>query len=222
MTSIGFVTDDALGESSANTAWLGTVLTDSIYRYPLADDGSGFDFADDEGLSDLVDDNEQKGDLGESEPYVVGSGFGIVTHIVRGPDGMVYVVSHDSGNVYRIGPADQVGGEGGPGGSPAATAGEGSGEVVEITVGTDDGSDLLFDPIEVSVPAGATVRLTFTNESTVPHNLTFGEPINVATATVVDPGEEETIEFTAPEAGEYTFVCTLHAGMEGTLVVEGG
>ena len=32
VTSIGFVTDDALGESSVNTAWLGTVLTDTLLR----------------------------------------------------------------------------------------------------------------------------------------------------------------------------------------------
>ena len=97
----------------------------------------------------------------------------------------------------------------------------GSGEVVEITVGTDEGAELVFDPTEVSVPAGATVRLTFVNQATVPHNLTFDEPIGAATATIVDPGAEETLEFTAPEPGEYTFVCTLHPGMEGTLVVEG-
>jgi aldose sugar dehydrogenase len=217
-TSIALVTDSALGDSSANTAWIGTVLTDSIYRYPLADDGTGFDFGDDEGLSDGVDDNAQKGDLGESADYVVGSGFGIVTHIVPAPDGMVYVVSLDSGTVYRVGPADQIGSDG-PSESAAPTDGEAGGEVVEITVGTDEGTELLFDPTEVSVPAGATVRLTFVNESTVPHNLTFGEPINAATATIVDPGAEETIEFTAPEAGEYTYVCTLHPGMEGTLTV---
>jgi glucose/arabinose dehydrogenase/uncharacterized cupredoxin-like copper-binding protein len=225
VTSIAFVTDDALGESSANTAWLGTVLTDSLLRYPLADDGSGFDFASDAGLSDGVDDNEAKGDLGESADYVVGTGFGVVTHIVRAPDGLLYVASLSAGTVYRIGPADQVGAGGEPDASaPAASAGasgDASGEVVEITVGTDEGTELLFDPTEVTVPAGATVRLTFVNESTVPHNLTFGDPINAATATTVAPGDEETIEFVAPEAGEYEYVCTLHPGMDGVLVVEG-
>ncbi|HET9417276.1 MAG TPA: PQQ-dependent sugar dehydrogenase [Candidatus Limnocylindria bacterium] len=230
VTSLAFVTDDSLGESSTNTAWLGTVLTDSLLRYPLRDDGSGFDFADDAGLSDLVDDNEAKGDLGESADYVVGTGFGVVTHIVTAPDGLLYVASLSAGAVYRIGPADQVGGGGAPSASApassaapssAAPSGEADGEIVEITVGTDAGSELLFDPLEVSVPAGATVRLTFVNESTVPHNLTFGEPINAATATTVPPGEEETIEFVAPEPGEYEFVCTLHPGMEGTLTVEG-
>lgn len=219
VTSIAFVTDDALGESSVNTAWLGTVLTDSLLRYPLAEDGSGFDFGDDQGLADLVDDNAQKGDLGESAAYVVGTGFGVVTHIVPAPDGLLYVASISNGAVYRIGPADQVGGGGAPAGS-AAPSGDAQGEVVEITVGTDTGSANVFDPGEVSVPAGATVRLTFTNDATVPHNLTFDDPINAATAVTVQPGAEETIEFTAPEAGEYTFVCTLHPGMEGTLVVE--
>ncbi len=222
VTSIAFMTDDALGESSTNTAWLGTVLTDSLYRYPLADDGSGFDFGDDEGLRDVVDDNAAKGDLGESADYVVGTGFGIVTHIVPGPDGLLYLTSLSAGEVHRIGPADQVGG--GSGEAPAESAapsGEAAGETVEITVGTDTGSANEFVPTEVSVPAGATVVLTFVNESdSVPHNLTFGDPINAATATTVPAGESETIEFTAPEAGEYTFVCTLHPGMEGVLVVE--
>lgn len=97
----------------------------------------------------------------------------------------------------------------------------GAGEIVEITVGTDDGTELLFDPTEITIPAGARVRLTFVNESTVPHNLTFDGPITAATENVVDPGESETIEFTAPESGEYTYVCTLHPGMEGTLTIDG-
>ena len=220
VTSIGFMTDDGLGESSVNTAWLGTVLTDSLYRYPLTDDGSGFDFADDPGLSDFVDDNVQKGDLGESAEYVVGTGFGTITHIVPSADGALFVVSLTGGAVYRISAA---GSDAPATAAPVASAGASSaagGEVVEITIGTDTGTELLFDPLEATVPAGATVRLTFTNDSTVPHNLTFGAPINAATANIVDPGDQETIEFTAPEAGEYTFVCTLHPGMEGTLTVE--
>jgi plastocyanin len=96
-----------------------------------------------------------------------------------------------------------------------------SGSTVEITVGTDSGAELKFEPGEVSVPAGADVRLTFENRSTVPHNLTFQRPPNVATSTVVAAGTSETLEFKAPAPGEYAFVCTLHPGMAGTLLVEG-
>lgn len=126
VTAIAFVVDDALGESSANTAWLGSVLTDSIYRYPLASDGSGFDFGDDEALADGVDDNSAKGDPGESADYMVGSGFGVVTHILQGPDGMLYVSSLSNRAVYRIGPADGMT-DGGSGGSEGSG---GSGEAV--------------------------------------------------------------------------------------------
>ena len=102
------------------------------------------------------------------------------------------------------------------------TSGEPSGETVEITVSTDTGADLKFDPAELTVQAGADVRVTFENRASVPHNLTFQTPINVATSTVVAPGTSETVEFKAPAAGEYSFVCTLHPGMGGKLIVQGG
>jgi plastocyanin len=92
---------------------------------------------------------------------------------------------------------------------------------VEITVGTDTGAELKFDPAELTVQAGADVRVTFENRASVPHNLTFQAPINVATSTVVAPGTSETAQFQAPAAGEYAFVCTLHPGMDGKLIVSG-
>jgi plastocyanin len=108
---------------------------------------------------------------------------------------------------------------------PAAsgpTGTEPSGETVEITVGTDTGADLKFDPAELTVQAGSKVQVTFENRASVPHNLTFQAPINVATETVVAPGTSETVEFTAPSLGEYAFVCTLHPGMGGKLIVAAG
>lgn len=104
LTAIGFVGDDRLGERSANTAWIGTVLTDSLLRYPVAEDGRSLAL---EGpLADQVDHNSEKGDLGESADYVVGTGFGVVTDIAQGPDGALYVVSLGNGAVYRLTAAD--------------------------------------------------------------------------------------------------------------------
>ena len=100
VTAIGCVADDRLGASSQGTAWMGTVLTDSLLRYPLAPDGASLAL---EGpLADGVDDNAAKGDLGESEPFVVGTGFGVITDIQQGPDGALYVVSLGNGAVYRL------------------------------------------------------------------------------------------------------------------------
>ena len=222
VTSVALVPGDGLGGSAAGSAWFGTVLTDSLYRYPLAADGRGLDLANDPGLADGVDDNTAKGDVGESAEYVVGSGFGVVTHLVPTADGgSLYVVSLSNGAVYRVAPG--AGGDGGASpapGAPSASPGAGSsGDVTAITIGTDTGSALLFDPTEATVPAGAQVELTFRNLSAVPHNLTMGDGIEAATSTIVAAGAEETISFTAPEPGTYDFVCTLHPGMDGTLTV---
>lgn len=109
-------------------------------------------------------------------------------------------------------------------GQPTASGATGSppsGVTVQVTIGTDSAADLKFDPGELTVKAGADVRVTFENRATVPHNLTFQAPINVASAAVVDPGTSATLQFTAPEPGEYAFVCTIHPGMGGKLIVAG-
>jgi plastocyanin len=100
---------------------------------------------------------------------------------------------------------------------PSASPG---GETTSLTIGTKTGDELEFDPDEVGVPVGAQVSVTFENRAALPHNLTFGEPINVATSPVVAAGASETIEFTAPAPGDYAFNCTIHPGMQGTLTVE--
>jgi glucose/arabinose dehydrogenase/plastocyanin len=224
LTSVWLVRDDALGASSRDTAWFGTVLTDSILRYPLAADGAGLQL--EGGLADKVDDNTAKGDLGESKDNVVGTGFGIITDIRQAPDGLLYVVSLSDGTVYRIEPNE---GGASPSSSasasapPAASASPSSAPpasgATELTIGTTTDASLKFDPETATVPTGAAVRLTFENRDSVPHNLTFGEPINAKTATIVPPGASETIEFTAPAPGSHKFTCTIHPGMEGTLEV---
>ncbi len=104
--------------------------------------------------------------------------------------------------------------------SAAASASPG-GAATKITIGTKADDELEFDPDSVEVPTAALVSVTFENRAaTLPHNLTFREPINVASSPVVAPGASETIEFTAPAPGDYVFACTIHPGMEGKLTVE--
>ncbi|MCZ7538292.1 MAG: cupredoxin domain-containing protein [Acidimicrobiia bacterium] len=73
-----------------------------------------------------------------------------------------------------------------------------SGATVGVTISTDTDAELKFDPAELTVQAGADVRVTFENRASVPHNLTFQDPINVATSTVVAPGTSETVPVHGP------------------------
>jgi plastocyanin len=107
----------------------------------------------------------------------------------------------------------------GPRSSPGAS-GSPAGEATAITIGTRAGAETEFEPDELSVPAGAPISITFQNKSSLPHNLTFQAPINVASGPIVNPGASENVELPAQEPGDYAFVCTLHPGMAGTLTVE--
>ena len=94
------------------------------------------------------------------------------------------------------------------------------GPATEVAISTDSGADLKFVPDQAAVKAGANVRLTFKNASTQPHNLTFQQGIDAKTRQIVAPGESDTIQFTAPAAGNYRFACTIHPTMTGTLTVQ--
>jgi uncharacterized cupredoxin-like copper-binding protein len=119
-----------------------------------------------------------------------------------------------------------------------------------IEIGTD-GENLAYSTVALTAKAGEKVTLTFKNNSTAQsHNLIIVNGGDDA-ATAVDeaaaeagdaagyvpadastmiahtallaPGGSETIEFTAPAAGSYTFVCTYPGhyggGMKGVLTV---
>lgn len=70
-----------------------------------------------------------------------------------------------------------------------------------------------FTPAELTVPVGATV--TWTNRHGARHDVV------AADGTFESPlfGEGETFSFTFTAAGEYPYVCTIHPGMEGTIIV---
>jgi plastocyanin len=103
----------------------------------------------------------------------------------------------------------------------AATASAGAGgPAVELAIGTDSCADLKFVPDRATAKSGANVRLTFKNASTQPHNLTFQQGITAKSRPIVAPGESDTIQFTAPAAGNYGFACTIHPTMTGTLTVQ--
>lgn len=85
--------------------------------------------------------------------------------------------------------------------------------------------DLEFDANVIQATAGEAFTVTFSNLESQPHNWSIyteegGDPI--AQGTVIGEGETDEIDVPALDAGEYFFVCDVHAAeMTGTVVVEG-
>ena len=75
-----------------------------------------------------------------------------------------------------------------------------------------------FDTDSIEVPAGEDFCVEFTNNDIVPHD--FGVVETQFNGDDVAPGESITYQVPAMEAGDYTFICTLHpTAMVGDLSV---
>ncbi len=92
-------------------------------------------------------------------------------------------------------------------------------EVKEVTV---VGTEFSFSPSSITAKAGQKVKITFQNQGGAPHNLVI-TGLGISTKTIFG-GKTDTIEFTAPSSGTFTFFCSVPghraAGMEGSLKVE--
>ena len=102
--AIGFA-ESALGSHHAGNLFVGasrTFLDEGyLFEFTFDHERRHFTFKDPK-LRDKVDDNDYKFDEGESTSLVAGENFGIVTNIVSGPDGNLYVTSLSNGAVYVI------------------------------------------------------------------------------------------------------------------------
>jgi plastocyanin len=101
-----------------------------------------------------------------------------------------------------------------PSQSPSSTA-----QVQKVTV---EGSEYAFTPSTFTLKKGLPAEITFKNTGAFPHNLTIAD-LNVKTKTI-QPGEQDTIQFTPDKTGQFAFLCTVpgHAdkGMKGMLTVQ--
>lgn len=114
-----------------------------------------------------------------------------------------------------------------------------------------DGENLAFSPATGTVKSGEQITVTFKNNSTAqqhnwvlvkggddvaaqvdeaavnagpPDYVPAGDANIIANTKMLQPGGSETVTFTAPAPGTYTFLCTYPAhyagGMKGTLTVQ--
>ena len=89
-----------------------------------------------------------------------------------------------------------------------------------LTISSAAGETTAFEPARATVNADGPITVTFQNGSGLPHNLTFTGTLTAATRTIVDPGASEELRLAPLAPGSYPFVCTIHDGMAGTLLVE--
>jgi cytochrome c oxidase subunit 2 len=91
----------------------------------------------------------------------------------------------------------------------------GSETVVQITA-----LNIAFDPVDASVPADAPFQILFDNQDpNVPHNVAIKDAAGASVFEgAVFPGPaQQTYDVPPLPAGGYTFVCTVHPNMTGTL-----
>jgi aldose sugar dehydrogenase len=94
-TAISFVNSDKL-EKYKNNVLVGDCNNGTLYKFELNQNRDGFVFQ-----SDQLKDNVA--DIGESEDEIIlGTGFGCITDIKEGPDGLLYIVSYSDGTIYRL------------------------------------------------------------------------------------------------------------------------
>lgn len=83
------------------------------------------------------------------------------------------------------------------------------------------GHEFAFDPSAITVSAAGSYTVTFANDGTIPHNVTFADGTTVS----AQPGETATVVVNVP-AGGIDFICSLpghaDAGMTGSVTVGGG
>jgi len=102
-----------------------------------------------------------------------------------------------------------------PGGNPVPT-----GSATISISGSDDGygsQTYQFSPGSVTITKGGTG--TWTNGSGATHNLAFTVAGGTAPAAL-STANGGSGQRTFPNAGAYTFTCTLHNGMQGTVNVQ--
>lgn len=80
-----------------------------------------------------------------------------------------------------------------------------------------------YDPLHISVPVGTTVEFANDDPNQV-HTVTNGTPGSADAGKLFDSGvmnEGSAFLYTFDKAGDYSFFCTLHPWMTGTVSVSG-
>jgi plastocyanin len=85
------------------------------------------------------------------------------------------------------------------------------------TVTVDMRNDLKYHPSTIEARVG-TVTFDIVNAESVPHDLAFKDSA-LGKTRMIDGKTDVTLKVTFSKPGTYDFVCTVHSGMDGKVVV---
>jgi plastocyanin len=104
------------------------------------------------------------------------------------------------------------------GAPPTPVAGGAGGDQLPIIA-----ENIAFNPGAITGPADAPITLVLMNQdSGVPHDIALKDPsgATIGQSEIVTGPAEVALPLPALAAGTYTYVCTIHPNMTGTLTVE--
>jgi plastocyanin len=96
-------------------------------------------------------------------------------------------------------------------GSPDVAANTPSPAITDVKI-----DNFSFTPVTLTVTAGSTV--TWTNRDDIPHTVVSADVPNAFKSKVMDTDEK--FSFTFMKAGTYTYFCSVHPKLTGTVVVK--
>jgi glucose/arabinose dehydrogenase len=79
-----------------NSLFVGDCNTGNLYKFELNENRDGFEFTSSFLQDNVINFNENMDEI------IIGTGFGCITDIERGPDGFLYVVSLSESTIFRI------------------------------------------------------------------------------------------------------------------------
>ncbi|MDQ3868901.1 MAG: PQQ-dependent sugar dehydrogenase, partial [Thermoproteota archaeon] len=104
-----FFNSTKLGDEYSGNLFVGDINNGNLYFFEVNEDRTGLAFHDPR-LLDLVADplkekeekKEEEGEDSELSSLIFGEGFGRITDIETGPDGLLYILTYEDGKIYRI------------------------------------------------------------------------------------------------------------------------
>lgn len=101
VTDIEFLNSTKLGDKYDDNLFVGDINNGNLYFFEVNGDRTGLTFHDPR-LLDLVADPVKEGEDSELSSLILGVGFGRITDIETGPDGLLYILTYEDGKIYRI------------------------------------------------------------------------------------------------------------------------